>query len=633
MKLLYSIKKELLEIYHDRTMLSVLIAFPIFIMLFLGSSFGSVEINGLPVGVVGPTNTTFSSGLISSLNQSNAFNLIGFHTENGAMESFRNGKLRAIIVIPFDIEENLSAGEGSKIRILVDNSDIALQEAILAAMGSVVQASSTGITRDYVVSAWEDLSKLNESATLLEQGIIESKAQMQNTKEDIRGIQEGIGNVGIGNLKQSLENTADQIDDLEGIVSEGGFVNESSEFLDNAEYALNESIITVAQTYDELILQEEDLNSTIEDLDASIAAIGLIRNTSNDSIINGALDANIIALISLKNSTIAQRDSLVEQRDELSDLNSTLLEFEVQLGDFSSELEVAETMQEERIDEFRSKVGNLGLSLQNASGSIDEMESLFMQINSTTMEIDNALTSVVEQIDSVEELILSLKETVNEQTAKDPERIALPLEVSVEGQYQRESFVDFIIPQVIGVSLLFSCFLLASISLVREKTRKTIVRLRLIPGAFRNSIAAKILTITIISLLQVAIILFVGFGLFSVELPSDVFMLVVGTIISALVLSSIGIILGFIARTESAAIQSSLLIAIPMLFLGNIIFSPDLLPSYTQLLLEFLPLSHITTIFKIVLITSGDPTTNIIALLSYFAALAIIIAAIVYRTR
>ena len=254
-------------------------------------------------------------------------------------------------------------------------------------------------------------------------------------------------------------------------------------------------------------------------------------------------------------------------------------------------------------------------------------------INTTTNEIEGTLDEVLAQIGDVDNLISALQGTVAEQTAKDPDRIAAPLSVVVQKQYERNSFVDFIIPQVIAVSLLFSCFLLASISLVREKTRKTVVRLLLIPGAFANSVIAKISAITLISLGQVAIIILIGVFVFAVEAPHDLAMLVAGTAMSALVLSAIGILLGFFARTESAAIQSSLMIAIPMLFLGNIVFSPDLLPAYTQVLQQLLPLAHITNIFKVVLITNGDPTADILALLSYFVLLAVIIAFIVIKRR
>jgi ABC-2 type transport system permease protein len=222
---------------------------------------------------------------------------------------------------------------------------------------------------------------------------------------------------------------------------------------------------------------------------------------------------------------------------------------------------------------------------------------------------------------------------VAEQTAKDPKLIASPLAIKVENQYQRTSFVDFIMPQIIAVSLLFSCFLLGSISIVREKTRNTIIRILMIPGALGNLVIGKIFSLVLLSFLQVTTILVVATLLFGVKAPENMIVLLWGTAIASLVLSSIGIIIGFYARRESAAIQTCLLIAIPMLFLGNIIFSPDLLPNYTQILQLLLPLAHVTSIFKIVLITNGDPALSIGALLSYFILLAAVLAYIVVKRR
>jgi ABC-type multidrug transport system permease subunit len=106
-----------------------------------------------------------------------------------------------------------------------------------------------------------------------------------------------------------------------------------------------------------------------------------------------------------------------------------------------------------------------------------------------------------------------------------------------------------------------------------------------------------------------------------------------GTMISSLVLSSIGVLVGFYARSESAAIQGCLLIAIPMLFLGNIVFSPELLPAYTQLLQQALPLAHVTSIFKVVLITGGNPGVDIAALISYFVLLSVLLAYVITMRR
>jgi ABC-2 type transport system permease protein len=171
------------------------------------------------------------------------------------------------------------------------------------------------------------------------------------------------------------------------------------------------------------------------------------------------------------------------------------------------------------------------------------------------------------------------------------------------------------------------------VSLVRERTRRTIIRALLAPGGFVNLVAGKIATLMLLSFGQIAIILLVASLAFGVRVPDDWALLMWGTAISSLVLSSIGVLIGFYARSESSAIQGCLLIAIPMLFLGNIVFSPDLLPAYTQVLQQILPLAHVTSIFKVVLVTGGNPAADVMALLSYFVLLMALLAYVVVKRR
>ena len=153
------------------------------------------------------------------------------------------------------------------------------------------------------------------------------------------------------------------------------------------------------------------------------------------------------------------------------------------------------------------------------------------------------------------------------------------------------------------------------------------------PGSLGSLIFGKLITIVLLSIGQIFLIIIIAVGLFGVSMPNDISLLLTGIIISGLVLASIGLLIGFYAKTESAAIQGALMLAIPMLFLGNILFSPDLLPNYTQVLQQLLPLAHVTNIFKVVLITNGDPIADFAALSSYFVVLAIIIGYIVIKKK
>lgn len=647
------VRKELLEILHDRTMMAVLLIFPIFIMVFMGSSFNTLEISGLPIGLTGPVDAPFAGVLLEGLSNSSAFKLQEFDTEADAMESFRNGQVRAVIIIPQNFEQDLETGKGSTVRIVVDNSDIVLEQSIIAAMASVVQASSADITREYISTAWEDLYGLNESASALAQDIAASREGMEETKTQLQEINEDIGELDIEGLSGSIEEADSGISEMQGIIAEQRtalqdasvgnelLFNETEEFLEDAGDALNESIVAVEGAHSELLAQRVELQNTVITLSASIDGLNLLKLTASGpdcDVTIGAIDLTIISLEALRGNTESQILAVDAQLVELQELNATLHGMEDSLEDYSELIEEAKGTQDigemkNALDEASATLTSMEGLFVEASEDVEQLKSLLEDVKDAMGEIDETLDVALLQAGSVDELIASLQGTVAEQTGKDPENIAAPLSIEIENHYERESFVDFIMPQVIAVSLLFSCFLMASISLVREKTRKTIVRSLLIPGALRNLVIGKIASIVIISFAQVLVILVVAALLFGVRFPTDLVMLVWGIFISSLVLASVGMLVGFFSKNESSAIQGCLILAIPMMFLGNIIFSPDLLPAYTQFLQELLPLAHITNIFKIVIVTNGNPIADISALLTYFVLLAALIGLVVWKRR
>lgn len=651
MKFFSVIRKELLEIVHDRTMLAVLVIFPIFIMAFMGSSFRSMEIVGLPVGVTGAANTTFADALFSSINQSHAFNLQSFSSEADALDAFRNGQLRAVIVIPPDFDENISQGKGAKVSVLVDNSDLALEQAMLAAMSSVIEASSVNITEDYIDSTWKELDSLNTSAASLSRQINTTESSMEETKTSLAAVRGRIDELSASTLAETLDNASSSVSGMRQVLlqqkgaltsmstSSGTLFNQSDAFLANATGAVNQSITSVDDTYSKLASQVASLNDSLRTLDTSIAGLELIKNATTDSLTKTTLDLNIAGLRSLRNDTATQMTNAQDEMASLRGLNATLQNTSVSLADYATAVSAAKngtaTLEgmETALDDAAGALDSLNASFSSARVQVSELEALLADMNSTSVQIEGTLDAALAQASSAEALIASLETTVAKQTGKDPALIASPLSVNVEAQYVRPSFVDFIMPQVISVSLLLSCLLLGSVSLVRERTRKTMIRALLAPNGLVNLVAGKIATLLLLSFMQIAMILLVASLMFGVKMPNDWALLLWGTAISSLVLSSIGVLIGFYARGETAAIQGCLLIAIPMLFLGNIVFSPDLLPAYTQVLQQLLPLAHVTSIFKVVLITGGNPAADVMALLTYFILLVALLAYVVVKRR
>jgi ABC-type multidrug transport system permease subunit len=380
----------------------------------------------------------------------------------------------------------------------------------------------------------------------------------------------------------------------------------------------------------------------VDSLTIAIEGLNALKGSGSGTccdIAEGAIDLNILSLDALRSSTNSQIVQADGQIAELEELNVTLQGMREKLENYT--LVVAQARNRstgsgeilEALDEAEETLDSMGALFEEANEDVGELRALLGNVGEAMEEMEETLDEALEQAGSVDGLIGSLQETVGEQTGKNPENIAIPLSVDAQNHYKRGSFVDFIMPQVIAVSLLLSCFLLSSMSLVREKTRKTIVRSLLVPGALGNLVAGKIISVVLISFAQVLMILVVAAIVFGVIFPYDLIMLGAGTAVSALVLSSIGMLVGFFSRNESSAIQGCLVLAIPMMFLGNVIFSPDLLPAYTQILQDILPLSHVTNIFKIVLITNGNPVADMAALIAYFVVLAALIWAVLWKRR
>ncbi len=562
MRILSGIKKEVLEILHDQTMLLVLLIFPIFIMLFMGSSFRSIEINGLPIGLTGASNTSAET-LFNDLDQSAAFKLQNFETEQDAMQAFTNGQLRAVIIVPEGFDQALLNGNGSTIRIVVDNSDLALEQSILAAMTSVIGSSSTNITKNYISNAWMELKELNHSASLLATDITTTRNNMQETKTTLIGIRNKIDSIEIESLKQSLIEASEDSNQLQTFISmqqnelnnmtnaNERMLNETDIFIQNASFALDKSISTVRDTHEKLSDQIGDLENTVNTIDVTTNGLEVIRDSSGDAATILALNLNIGTLESLKTTTSNQIAATRIEISDLESLNRTLYSFNDSLDKYSGELATARTdiegiaVMHELLNNISVKINDINDSFSNALVEIEKLEYLLNEIDETTSQIDITLDSALNQTSSVDTLINSLQQTVAVQTGKNPDIIASPLSIDVQNQYKRTSFVDFMMPQIISISLLLSCLLIGSLSIVREKIGKTIVRALLAPGALATLIISKIMTLVLLSIGQIVLILVVALMVFGVVGPENILMLLMGIVISSLVLASIGVLIGF----------------------------------------------------------------------------------------
>ncbi len=646
-----SIKKEILEIKNDKTLLAIVLLFPIFVTFFMGGSFNKLGISGLPIGIIGKTDSNFTTTVLSGLDESEAFNTIEFSSLENATDALENGKIKAIIEIPENFENSINRGNGSKIKITLDNSDLAVEQSILAVLSSLIQASSTEITKKYVVGAWGDLQELNQSAQNALTNINSGKERLNRTVSEMESIELEINNIQIDQMQNSINNAQNSISNLKSFSNSSRitlinqsennriFLNATKEFARNASFAVDQSIELITNTTNRLRSQITSLNNSYTALDATYNSAILLRGqiqNSSCSILTPTVDLLAISLNSMRNATASQINDANAQLDEMRNLNTTLGNSKLQLLNYSEKIDRAinesnNSAITEGLDRLDMEIANINQTLETSRVQIGRIGSLIESMKTTINQSKITLNEAIEGSNSMAALVNQIGEIVQTQTSKDPTKIASPISIELQDKYQRKGFAEFVFPQIISVTILFSSLLVGAIGLVREKSRNTLTRLAIAPGGVRNLILGKIMLISILTLVQVGLIIGIGIAFFEVSIPPRPEGIFLGALISGMLVSMMGLIIGFISKTESSAIQISLLIAIPMLFLGNIIFSSDLLPKITQMIQAFVPLSHITNVFRISMISGADPAGAIATLFGFVMFFGVVLAYMIQK--
>ena len=134
-------------------------------------------------------------------------------------------------------------------------------------------------------------------------------------------------------------------------------------------------------------------------------------------------------------------------------------------------------------------------------------------------------------------------------------------------------------PAIVSIVLMFISFLLSSITIVQERTKKTLLRTLLTPLSLGEFIFAKTSALILIAMLQGIILVVVAFLFYGVLIPANqlgLLFLVIFVYSAAFI--GIGMAVATFAESENTAMLSSLVLSIPMLFLCGVFFPFETMP-------------------------------------------------------
>lgn len=147
---------------------------------------------------------------------------------------------------------------------------------------------------------------------------------------------------------------------------------------------------------------------------------------------------------------------------------------------------------------------------------------------------------------------------------------------------QLKSAYNFV-PGIMGMIFILICAIMTSVSIVREKENGTLNLLLVSPIRPHSIIIGKLIPYFLLSFVILSLMLTIAYTILGLPFSSNVFNIVLISILYILLSLSIGLLVSTIVKTQlTALIVSAVMFMIPVLMLSGMIFPIDNMPEILQ---------------------------------------------------
>jgi ABC-2 type transport system permease protein len=179
------------------------------------------------------------------------------------------------------------------------------------------------------------------------------------------------------------------------------------------------------------------------------------------------------------------------------------------------------------------------------------------------------------------------------------------------------------VPGVMGVLILIMCLLLTALAVVRERELGTLDQLMVSPLSPLELMLGKTLPVTLIGLIDLALVSLVAIGWFGIPMRGSVLALLTAALLYIVAGLSVGLLISTISKTQQEAFMSMFLFVVPSIILSGFFFPIDAMPSVFQYLTLLNPVRHFLEIVRAIFLKGS----GIVELWPQYVALTLLAAA------
>jgi ABC-2 type transport system permease protein len=190
-----------------------------------------------------------------------------------------------------------------------------------------------------------------------------------------------------------------------------------------------------------------------------------------------------------------------------------------------------------------------------------------------------------------------------------------------------------IIPGLIGVILTMTMIMFTSAAIVRESEHGNLEFLITTPIRPIELMMGKIIPYIFLGLIQVAIILALGYSIFDMPMNGDLIQLAGATLLFIVASLTLGLVISTIAKNQLQSMQMTVFVLMPSILLSGFMFPYEGMPEIAQYISEALPATHFMRLVRGVILRDVEVInmTYDLVWLSLFTLVGLTIASLRFK--
>jgi ABC-type multidrug transport system permease subunit/uncharacterized protein YoxC len=625
----YIAGKDLRIYQRQRKTLALMVLTPVLIMLIVGSVFAGGAERGLKNVRLGVTGVQTREGalIVESLSKEGMFTIEELNVTPSEMDALvSQGIYSAGIVLP----EN----QTTPLRLYLDDSKLQIAPVISSVFLTLTEKLSFEITLAFIEELWTSLQKMKAQMDPLANEVRRVNATINEINADAEEIQGSMNALDINGLRNSLREMGRALDDMERDLGQSRIdLNGTREELRELNTSVGDISAESSELRDEMKVVVDSINSTNQALLELQSELQEVYNTTCGNLT--ALDPRCITIQQSIQQINFTRNLLLNRTSRITRFYENLnrvAERSAQLQGTLSKIDVRLERMDSSIASYLNRIDDLRQEIMPIEEAVTELEDIRQRSTATFREVNRLTREINRNADELVAALEESKETLEEVVARPPTAVVSPIVWEKVRVFEGKSYLEFLLPGITAIVLMFVCLLLASITIVQEKSGGTLVRTLLSPIRLHDILLGKIVAILVISLFQAMIIMGIARFVYGIGIPTQhVTPLFKGVLIYSASFTAIGMALATFADSENTAMLSSLVLSVPMLFLNGVFFPFEMMPPAMNAIGRALPITLGIEMFRDILLYGKGITIDVPFALGAYLVFAYLVAYVQMR--